>query len=120
MEQSTIASGNRQPFFMEHRWGQRIPCRARVRLSANTRISGEGRVRDVSSSGAFIETAVELPVGTPLILLVVGELPTLGAEVAATVVRTQSDGVGVEWCETPVGSPCSMLGCSTRCATNHP
>ena len=60
MEQSTNreAAGKPGPIFMEHRWGQRKRCRARVYLSAGAGISGTGHVRDVSSSGAFIETTL--------------------------------------------------------------
>lgn len=102
---------------MEHRWGQRVPCQARVRLSAGDGISGAGSVRDVSSSGAFIETEFELPVHTRVTLLVLGnESATRAVEFAASVVRVNRDGIGVEWCETPAGSICTVLGCVTRCA----
>ena len=101
---------------MEHRWGQRVPCQARVRLSAEG-IHSAGNVRDVSSSGAFIETAVELPLYTRVTLVVLGnESATRTVEITAIVVRVARDGIAVEWCETPAGSICSVLGCTTRCA----
>ena len=46
---------------MEHRWGQRRRCRARVCVSAGAGVSGSARLRDVSISGAFLETALPLP-----------------------------------------------------------
>jgi hypothetical protein len=105
------------PLFMEHRWGQRMPCRASVRLSAGAGIGGAGRVRDVSSSGAFIETPVVLPMGTTVTLLVMGnESAQRAAEITASVVRVEPDGIGVEWCETPAGSICAVVGCTSRCA----
>jgi hypothetical protein len=104
---------------LEHRWGTRLRCRARVRLSTSTGITGAGRIRDISSSGAFIETAVELPVNTRLNLVVLGNSSaTHAVDMAATIVRIDHHGVGVEWCQTPVCSICSAVGCTVRCA--HP
>jgi hypothetical protein len=119
MEQSaaTKSFGPQPPVFMEHRWGQRMPCRALVRLSAGFDINGAGRVRDISSSGAFIETALELAVHTRLVLFVLGnESAARAAEFTASVVRVDRDGVGVEWCDSPAGSICTAVGCKTRCA----
>jgi len=105
------------PFFMEHRWGQRLPCRAHVRICVSDDINGAGRVRDVSSSGAFIETAIRLPVYARVALVVLGnESATHPVEINASVVRVASDGIGVEWCDTPARSICEVLGCTTRCA----
>jgi hypothetical protein len=105
------------PFFMEHRWGQRLPCRAQVQLCGGDEITGSGRVRDVSSSGAFIETAMQLPVYARVALVVLGnESATRTVEINASVVRLAPDGIGVEWCDTPARSICEVLGCTTRCA----
>jgi hypothetical protein len=102
---------------MEHRWGQRMRCEATVGLSAGTGITGTGRVCDVSSSGAFIETALDLPMHTRVLLMVLGnESATHVVEIAASVARVDPDGIGVEWCETPAGSICAVLGCATSCA----
>ena len=101
---------------MEHRWGQRMPCRAVVQL-ARTGVGASSRVRNVSLSGAFIETTVDLPLYSRLALSVMGnESAKHPVEIAATVVRVEHDGVGVEWCETPAGSICPVLGCIRRCA----
>jgi hypothetical protein len=102
---------------MEHRWGQRKRCRARVYLSAGAGISGTGCVRDVSSSGAFIETTLQLPMHARVMLNVRGnESATHEVDMAATVARVDNDGIGVEWYETPAGSICVILGCTTLCA----
>jgi hypothetical protein len=106
--------------FMEHRWGQRLSCQARVRLSAGGGISGAGRVRDASSSGAFIESTLVLPMHTRVALLVMGnESSTRVVEIAATVVRVARDGIGVEWCETPAGSICAVVGCTAPCSARE-
>jgi hypothetical protein len=102
---------------MEHRWGQRIACRARVVLSAGHNLIGSGRIRDVSTSGAFIETALVLHESAPVTLRVLGnESASHVVEVAALVARSERDGMGVEWVDTPAGSICPALGCSVCCA----
>jgi hypothetical protein len=119
MEQSTNseAAGKPAPMFMEHRWGQRKRCRACVYLTAGAEVSGTGRVRDVSSSGAFIETALHLPMHSRVMLNVRGnESATHEVDIAASVARVDNDGIGVEWYETPAGSICTLLGCTTLCA----
>ncbi|HEU4778509.1 MAG TPA: PilZ domain-containing protein [Steroidobacteraceae bacterium] len=106
-----------QTFPMEHRWGQRIDCRARVRIGAGSGIEGVGRVRNVSSSGAYIETALALSDGAKVTLLMLGnESATRAVEIPAIVMRVERAGVGVEWCETPAGSICTKVGCTTQCA----
>ena len=101
---------------LEHRWGERARCRARVRLSTGTGISGAGRVRDISSSGAFIETSADVPMNSKLDLVILGnESAVKAVEMTATVVRVDRDGIGVEWTMTPACSICSVLGCTTRC-----
>jgi hypothetical protein len=46
---------------MEHRWGQRVQVGMNVRLSCLPYAIGSGRLRDVSVSGAFIETNLRIP-----------------------------------------------------------
>ena len=119
MEQSGVgkSAGNALPIFMEHRWGQRMPCRARVQISGGPGLSGAGRVRDISSSGAFIETTLQLPMHARVMLNVRGnESATHEVDMAATVARVDNDGISVEWYETPAGSICVILGCTTLCA----
>ena len=104
---------------LEHRWGRRAKCRARVRLSTSAGITGSGRIRNISSSGAFIETAAELPLYVKVDLVIFGnESAVHPVELAATVVRVEGDGIGVEWCKTPACSICVKIGCTTRCADN--
>ena len=101
---------------LEHRWGERLRCKARVRLSTGTGFTGAGRIRDISASGAFIETAVELHLDAQLDLFVLGNESARDVVAAtATVVRVAGDGVGVEWCRTPTSSICSEFGCKVHC-----
>jgi hypothetical protein len=94
-----------------------MPCRALVRVSHCNRASSGGRIRDISSSGAFIETVLDLPLYARLALWVLGnESAAQAVEISATVVRVDRDGFGVEWCETPNGEVCGVVGCTTRCA----
>jgi hypothetical protein len=101
---------------MEHRWGQRKPCRARVRVSAGAGVAGIAQVRDVSISGAFLETALHLPLFAQIDIAVVrNDGSTHATEFAASVVRTVPGGVGIEWCEPVTGSICCRLGCTMKC-----
>ncbi|MEO8063540.1 MAG: PilZ domain-containing protein [Pseudomonadota bacterium] len=102
---------------MEHRWGQRITCRATVVIRAPDGSCGAGRLRDVSSSGAFVEThfAISVLASIGVTILREGDA-TAQREIRASVVRRDSDGIAVEWCETAAGSICTRLGCESQCA----
>jgi len=105
--------GNR----MEHRWGRRRPCRARVCVSAGGGATGPGRLRDVSASGAFLETSLPLALCSQLAIAVVradGSRHLL--EFPAVIVRHDEGGVGIEWCDPNPGSICRALGCGRECA----
>jgi len=84
---------------MEHRWGRRIPLEVPVRLDLGGRPMGRGVLRNASISGALIETALELPVFTNLVVA----LPTISeavpgpVELAACVVRRETAAFAVEW-----------------------
>lgn len=117
MEHHAITSAGTRAPFMEHRWGQRMTCRARVTFRGRHALEGAGRLRDISSSGAFIETPAAIPVHARLTLTVTGnESATRSVDVAAIVVRADADGIGVEWCETPEGNVCTTVGCVHTCA----
>ncbi len=107
-----------QPKFMEHRWGRRIPCGTAVRLSASPGLAGMGRLRDVSMSGAFVETPLRLPLFSTVEIAMPPREDAGGRdiEVAAIVVRTDGDGAGVEWLEMPAAPICPLLGCTVPCA----
>ena len=81
------------------RFGERIPFELPVRLSADGRALGRGLIRNASISGALIETALELPLHTNLVVTLM--LPSAGAPAVraldACVVRLDPAGFGVEW-----------------------
>lgn len=102
---------------MEHRWGPRRPCRARVCVSAGGGITGIGRLRDVSMSGAFLETALPLPIFAQLAVAVLrDDGATHQLEFSAVVVRHDQNGVGIEWCDPNPGPICRALNCGLECA----
>lgn len=86
---------------MEHRWGQRRQTNVAVRFVTNPSTNGVGRLLDISSTGAFIETDSKLRL-LSLLYLELAEQPTgsgINGRLAATVVRHGSGGFGLEWCE---------------------
>jgi hypothetical protein len=103
--------------WMEHRWGPRRPCRARICVSAGGGITGVGRLRDISMSGAFVETAVPLPLFAQLAIAVLrDDGSTHQLEFTAVVVRRDEDGAGIEWCDPDSVSICRALNCGIDCA----
>jgi hypothetical protein len=86
---------------MEHRWGRRVPIDAPVRLVLSRGAVGYGQLRDVSITGAFVQTHFLLP-----LLSLVDVEPQLVLpgdrrmqRLPACVVRKDSTGVGLEWTE---------------------
>ena len=82
---------------MEHRWGRRIAASVDVRVFADPASAGWGRLRDISISGGFIETALRIPTLSALCLTVPATRYRGASTVHAIVVRNDVDGVGVEW-----------------------
>jgi hypothetical protein len=77
---------------MEHRWGRRTALWTSVQLRSESG-GARGRVRDASASGAFIETSLRVAAGSRL------EVEFRGAWIAASAVRSDVDGMGLEWNE---------------------
>jgi hypothetical protein len=99
---------------MDHRFGRRFECGTPVRLTAASGLAGQGRMRDVSLSGAFVETALDLPLFTQVSLFRTTPANRV-IEMRGSVVRRDHTGFGVEWCETPPGSICEVFGCPHPC-----
>jgi hypothetical protein len=95
----------RQSDQMEHRWGQRVPLELPIRLDVGGRPMGPGILRNASISGAFIETALEVPLFTNLAVVFRGSSGSKSRDcrLGACVVRSVLAGFGVEWRD--VGSP---------------
>jgi hypothetical protein len=82
---------------MEHRWGQRFSVDIPVRIILSRGVVVWGRLRDLSVTGAFLECIHPLPVSA-LVSVESRQSPlTVGA--AASVVRAEAGGAGLEWCE---------------------
>jgi len=93
---------------MEHRCGQRISTDVPVSLIALPAAIGAGRILNISSTGALIQTDLALPLLSVVYLEVRGAPRGAGmsGRFAAFVVRQCPDGVGVEWCDA---APCWTL-----------
>jgi hypothetical protein len=91
---------------MEHRWGCREVTDVAVRFLALPKTIGSGRVLNISVTGAFMETALDLRVMSLIYLEPTVWVPTEGRtkRIAASVVRKSSTGAGLEWCESLVMS----------------
>jgi PilZ domain-containing protein len=79
---------------MEHRWGQRVRINRMVSIVDDGTHTIVARLRDVSSSGAFIECQA-LPRASVVTIRVRTSRRTLLLN--ADVVRRASDGIGIEW-----------------------
>jgi hypothetical protein len=96
MQASEIVERRTDP--LEHRWGRRISVDVPVRLDLGQPV-GHGLMRTASISGAFIETAVELPVFSNLVVVLPASAagPSGFRELVACVVRREVAGLAVEW-----------------------
>lgn len=98
------------------RCGDRLRCKARVRLSTASGITGSGRIREISSNGAFIETTTVLTADIEVELAVLGNESAMQVvNMKARVARIAPDGLAVEWCRTPACLICAVIGCSVPC-----
>jgi hypothetical protein len=85
---------------MEHRWGHRIPVDIGVRLSFASNVVAVGRLRQVSISGAFLRTAAELPLMTPIQLTGLTTASLAACEpLDAYVARRIPSGFALEWAD---------------------
>jgi hypothetical protein len=101
---------------MEHRWGKRCSVDLPVLLRLESgRI--EGRVRELSLSGAYLATAARVGAGQSLsIELAGGELPP----VVAWVIRQDAHGLAVEWQEFAPWPIALTLETATSWAADDP
>lgn len=91
--------------FVEQRWGARFRLNTPAELRAPDVLPGDACVRDVSLSGAFVETGARLPMHARVS---VRPLCRPGQWVDASVVRTEASGMAVKWLE-PGLRPVSTL-----------
>jgi hypothetical protein len=86
---------------MEHRWGRREPTDVAVNFVLYG-TTGTGRVLNVSLTGAYLETSIPPRLLSVVYLQLVGAAAADGEaqRIAASVVRRDPWGVGLEWCES--------------------
>jgi len=99
-----IKSAERFSDPMEHRWGQRITFEVPVKLAAGGRTLARGILRNASISGGLIETALDLPVFSNLVV----SIPAVG-DLAASIVRCAPGRFAVEWRDMACPSIVALL-----------
>jgi hypothetical protein len=77
-------------------------------------------MRDVSKSGAFIVTSLGVSLYSQLEVAIMNPDGSRGPRGHATVVRTDWDGIGIEWREAAGQQTCPALGCTTKCLAPVP
>jgi hypothetical protein len=86
---------------MEHRWGERVKVDFPVRVTAHRYSVRDGRLADLSVSGALVEADFEARVLSRIRIAIV--LPLWPKHqspiVEAYVARKYKDKFGIEWCE---------------------
>jgi hypothetical protein len=86
---------------MEHRWGQRIVTDVPVSLVGSRAAIGVGRILNVSTTGALVQTRLPLPL-LSLVYLKPARTPSyLGriGRLIGCIVRHGASELGVEWCD---------------------
>jgi hypothetical protein len=84
---------------MEHRWGWRLRVDLNARVGDASGLTNLARLRDVSVSGAFIETAAPVPAFGAIDVQFRTHRGNDSRWLEAHVVRTTPEGVAVEWAE---------------------
>src|SRR5689334_13434593 len=82
---------------MEHRWGNRVATDLRVQVFVDPASTAWGKLRDISVSGGFLETELQVPVLSTLCMTVPATRTEGVRVIHAIVIRDVDDGVGVEW-----------------------
>ena len=83
-----------------------------VRLSSGSAEIGMGNITNVSFSGAFLETALQLPVNANITLECVSSAGVAleNLKLAARVARTSRRGLGLEWHVPATPETLALLG----------
>jgi len=84
---------------MEHRWGVRHLLDVSVRLDGRPQVLTFARLKEASSSGAYIETRTAPPMLSRVWVELDWDRRDASNRIAAYVVRTDQGGVGLEWCD---------------------
>jgi hypothetical protein len=85
---------------LDHRWGERVRVNIPVRVESNQLTEANGRMQNLSLSGAFVQSDSNLRLNTLIEVSIALPPPsTRTAVIKALVSRKLSDGVGIEWHE---------------------
>jgi hypothetical protein len=86
---------------MEHRWGARHAADHAVQLRTRDGVASQGRVVDVSISGALIATLMPAPTLSYIRVFLASDQPDRRARtmIEGQVVRHTAEGFALEWCE---------------------
>jgi hypothetical protein len=105
------ASNERFADPMEHRWGQRFALEVSVSLAVGGLTVGSGILRDASVSGALIDTALDIPAYTNLVVSLGCATESVPAAFAleACVTRRTPRGFAVEWRDMACPSIIALL-----------
>jgi hypothetical protein len=89
-----------RPNGLEHRWGARAQVNIPVRVEATSLPVGDGCMKNLSLSGAFMKSDRDLRLHTLIEVSIALPLPSAcTAVIKAHVVRKKGEGVGIEWSE---------------------
>lgn len=91
---------------IDHRWGNRTVLREEADLQTSDGLCSKVCIENASLSGAFIGTRLRLPLLTRVFVRPVASATE--EWLGAFIVRTENDGVGLEWLE-PGLKPIAML-----------
>lgn len=90
----------------DHRWGSRFPSGLVAEVRSEDGLQAEGVVRDVSLSGAYVETGMQVPLFSRMY---VRPLSASSHWMPAYIVRTDENGVAVEWVQPGMAAIRSWL-----------
>jgi hypothetical protein len=78
----------------DHRWGSRFDSGMAAELRSDGGVQSDGVVRNVSLSGAFVQTTMQLPTFSRMYLR---PMSASAHWMPAYIVRTDANGVALEW-----------------------
>ena len=104
---------------MEHRWGHRVTTDISVQVLADASSAGWGRLRNISISGGFVKTALRIRVLSTLRVTIPATAGNPVRTLQAIVVRSEIDGVGVEWLDPELEAVITLVSGSERAITRR-
>lgn len=86
---------------MEHRWGERVQVDYPVRITAHRFSVRDGRLGDISVSGALLQADLDVRILTRIQVIIDSPLRPRHRSpvIEAYVARKYKHGLGIEWCQ---------------------